>query len=239
MGGGPWCHEGACAGPLRLPGLMSVSPLNTGPRNTSSSKGFCCGSNGECGAEGPLAVRVLSVDFCLSNLSMSSRAVSLSFSNSFSLLLAFFSSSSRFLTEAMTASTMSSASSPNTDPVSALSVVGVGGRCMESTIGDLGVDGPEGMSLAKWTSKGLTHGFTLPFAVPGRDPTPGPGPARLVEDPLLAPNRAPNPGAGAARLVEDALFAPNRAPRPGAGPARLAEDPLVVPNRVRIFASEA
>lgn len=216
-----------------------MSPLNTGPRNASSSKGFGCGSSGECGAEGPLAVRVLSVDFCLSNLSMSSRAVSLSLSNSFCLLFAFFSSSSRCLTEAMTASTMSSTSSPNTDPASPLSVVGVGGRCIESTIGDFGVVGPEGTSLAKWTSKGLTHGFALPLEVPGRDPTAGPGPARLVEDPLFAPNRAPNPGAGAARLVEDPLFAPKRAPKPGAGPARLAEDPLVVPNRVRMFASEA
>ena len=77
------------------------------------------------------------------------------------------------------------------------------------------------------------------LGVPGRDPNPGPDPARLVEDPLFAPNRAPNPGAGAARLVEDPLFAPKRGPNPGAGAARLVEDPLFEPNRVRMFMSEA
>jgi hypothetical protein len=92
---------------------------------------------------------LLSVDLCLSNLSISSLAVSLCFSSSFSLSLASFISSSRFLTEAMMLSTISSASSPNTDDVSAFAVVGVGGSCIESTRGDLGVGGPDGTLLAK------------------------------------------------------------------------------------------
>jgi hypothetical protein len=225
---------------LRLPGLESESLLITGPgpwRAEISAK-LGCGSGSSWGAEGRLPDRVLSVDFCLSSLSMSNRAVSLCLSNSFSLLFASLSSCSRFLTEAMTASTMSSASSPNTDPVSAASVVGVGGRCIESTSGDLGVGGPEGTLLTKWTSNGFTHALVL-LGVPGRDPNPGPGPARLVEEPLFAPKRDPNPGAGAARLVEDIFCAPNRGAKPGAGPTRLIDEPLFVPKRVRMLISEA
>lgn len=77
------------------------------------------------------------------------------------------------------------------------------------------------------------------LGVPGRDPNPGPGVARLVEEPLFAPNRDPNPGAGAARLVEDRFCAPNRDAKPGAGAARLVDEPLFAPKRVRMFISEA
>jgi hypothetical protein len=40
----------------------------------------------------------------------------------------------------------------------------------------------------KWTSKGFTHGLAL-LGVPGLDPNPGLGSARLVEEPFMAPNR--------------------------------------------------
>lgn len=72
-----------------------------------------------------------------------------------------------------------------------------------------------------------------------RDPNPGPGPAKLVDDALFAPNRALNPGAGVARLAEDPLFARKREPNPGLGVARLVEDPLLAPNRERMLKSDA
>lgn len=140
MGGGPWCKQ---EGPFRLPGLESMLPRNTGSWGLCSSTALCCGTDGDCGAEGRLAVKVLSVDFCLSSLSISNRAVSLCFSSSFSLRFASFSSCSCFSMEAITASTISSGSSPNTDSVSPRSVPGVGGSCIEPS-GDLGVVGPDG-----------------------------------------------------------------------------------------------
>ena len=131
--------------PLRLLGLDSGSARNGGlGRLGSGSSGW------NCGAEGRLPETVLSVDLCLSNLSMSNRAVSLCLSSSSSRSFASFTSSSRFLTEAITACTMSSASSPKIEPVSTLSVVGVGGSCMEPANGDArGVGGPDGTFLAK------------------------------------------------------------------------------------------
>lgn len=83
----------------------------------------------------------------------------------------------------------------------------------------MGVVGPDGALFAKWMSNGFTHGFAFPLDVPGRDPNPDFGLARLVDDPLFAPNRVPNPD-------DDGLI-------------KLVTDPLLSPNRARIFISEA
>lgn len=53
------------------------------------------------------------------------------------------------------------------------------------------------MDRAKWTSRGLTHCFGLPPGVVGRDANPGPGTARLDEDPLVAPNFVRRPASDA------------------------------------------
>jgi hypothetical protein len=198
VGGGPWCRGGGRIGlfepfePLRLLGLESTLPLNTGPDRLGPFKGRCCASGSGSGAEGDLTDNLLSVDFCLSSLSSSNRAVSFCLSSSFSFSLTSLASASFFLTEVMIVFTISSASSPNTDPASPLSVVGVGGSCIAN--GDLGVGGPDGSGLMKWMSNGFTHGFALPPGVPGRDPNPGPGALKfgtpkLTTDPLFAPKR--------------------------------------------------
>ncbi len=77
------------------------------------------------------------------------------------------------------------------------------------------------------------------LGVPGRDPGPTPGRAKLTADPFLAASLDEKPGPGIAKLDADPFAARYLPPNGGAGTARLAEEPLFAPNLERMFASEA
>ena len=111
--------------PLRLLGRWSTFPLNTGPGPADTR-----------GCRAALSASKVSFIVCFSCAVTSNLAISLRLPTSTSCSFASFSS-----TDAMMVSTISSASSPNTELLS-VSSLGVGGSCI-SPRGDLGVDGAE------------------------------------------------------------------------------------------------
>lgn len=211
--------------PPRLPGLSSGAPWNMGPRGCRSLSFACQDCCGIWTAGGLSAV----VRDRNSRCSFSCRSATFRLAAASAFSLASFSS-----TDAMMVSTMSSASSPNTESVSP-SPFGVGGSCMSRPSGDFGVSGTTGRFL----SAGLGQSWAFPLAVAGRGPKPTGGSARLTAEPFSGPSLEPNPGPGEARPLEGRFLAAARGPKAGDGATRLAEEPLFFANLARRLASEA